>query len=321
MSSQEKNLNSQKKHLLNQNNENIINSSQNNNDDEKSDNNQLIRPVPITAKLIKKPRSDLTTIANSSINLQNINQDPNIPIIYPQVQLYGIPQSSLEDNNQYGYFSSKSFEFTPKSENIDYSFQKDNKPCCSCTKTKCIKKYCECFANNRLCKDCLCHDCMNNFNYMNKDNNNIKYISENDTINCTCTKSNCNKKYCECFKAGKKCNDKCRCLNCMNSSSPSHISNIINNDNNKKNKNKKYDNSNNTNNSIKNTNNISLDEIKSISAKSSLSENSNNSFKIQRISVFINKNQTLINVEKCSKEDMKLLSKKRKFNRNNLNKK
>ena len=103
MSSDEKNLNTQKNHELKQFNENIINSSQNNNEDENTVNNLLIKPIPITAKLIKKQKSDLTTIANSSINLQNINQDPNIPIIYPQVQLYGIPQSSLEDNNQYVY--------------------------------------------------------------------------------------------------------------------------------------------------------------------------------------------------------------------------
>ena len=39
---------------------------------------------------------------------------------------------------------------------------------------------------------------------------------------------------------------------------------------------------------------------------------SDNSFKIQRVSVYINKNQTYINVEKCSKADMKLLGKKKK---------
>ena len=108
----------------------------------------------------------------------------------------------------------------------------------------------------------------------------------------------------------------------MNTSSPSPspILNIVNNDKNKKVKNNKLEISNNTNINIKNTNNnISLDEIKSVSAKSSLSGNSSNSFKIQRISVFINKTQTLINVEKYGKEDMKLLSKKRKSN--NLNKK
>jgi len=39
---------------------------------------------------------------------------------------------------------------------------------------------------------------------------------DNYKITCTCTKSNFSKKYCECFKIGKKCNKKCRCINCMN---------------------------------------------------------------------------------------------------------
>jgi hypothetical protein len=33
---------------------------------------------------------------------------------------------------------------------------------------------------------------------------------------CNCTKSNCKKKYCECFKSGKYCDDKCRCVSCEN---------------------------------------------------------------------------------------------------------
>jgi hypothetical protein len=94
-----------------------------------------------------------------------------------------------------------------------------------------------------------------------------------------------------------------------------NTSNIFNNsENNDNNSNKK-----NKSNDEEVNNNIS--EIKSISRKSSLSDSSNNHFKIQRISVFINKNQTLINVEKFSKEDMNLLSKKRRnCNRHKSNK-
>ena len=33
---------------------------------------------------------------------------------------------------------------------------------------------------------------------------------------CNCTKSNCMKKYCECFKRGYACNSMCRCLDCKN---------------------------------------------------------------------------------------------------------
>ena len=44
---------------------------------------------------------------------------------------------------------------------------------------------------------------------------NIKNIP-NETVICTCTKSGCNKNYCECFKNGEKCTSYCRCVNCEN---------------------------------------------------------------------------------------------------------
>ena len=82
---------------------------------------------------------------------------------------------------------------------------------CTCSKTKCLKKYCECLANNQYCFNCNCVDCHNLPEYQQE-----KYKQETEEITCTCTKSNCNKKYCECYKTGKKCNDNCRCINCLN---------------------------------------------------------------------------------------------------------
>ena len=222
--------------------------------------------------------------------------------------------SSLIENKKTNFFKSKKINLFEKKENCE-------KFCCNCTKTKCIKKYCECFANNRYCKDCNCIDCLNKPIYSSNNNNSSKDFSENEEIFCTCTKSNCNKKYCECYKSNKKCNDKCRCSNCLNSSYP--IFNIKNKDTNSKENNSKENISdndiNNSNELISNKPNIELDENKSNSRKSSLngegSENSEESYQIQRISVFISQYQTLVNVEKFTKEDMKLLSKKRVNNK------
>lgn len=33
--------------------------------------------------------------------------------------------------------------------------------CCNCAKSRCLKLYCECFANGQLCKGCNCQECLN----------------------------------------------------------------------------------------------------------------------------------------------------------------
>ena len=176
---------------------------------------------------------------------------------------------------------------------------------CTCKKTKCIKKYCECFSSGNLCYNCKCENCENKPYYI-ENKNNIKKEEENIELDedeneekkliiCTCSKSGCNKNYCECFKAKVKCNNKCRCIKCSNKqdekkelevpkiimrskSSPINISN----------------NNNVVNNVEYNNTNIA------------------DNFTVHRISVVINKVQTLINIEKLDSFDSyKFLNKKR----------
>ena len=98
---------------------------------------------------------------------------------------------------------------------------------CTCSKTGCMKKYCACFANGVPCDGCDCKNCENLGNEIEKK---IYPIIENNHINkgqrviCNCTKSNCMKKYCECYKQGFNCNSLCRCVECKNK-------NIIKNNN------------------------------------------------------------------------------------------
>ena len=94
---------------------------------------------------------------------------------------------------------------------------------CNCQKTSCNKHYCQCFREGRFCFNCNCTDCQNQKPENCSSNKHpMKLEEENNDkktilISCTCTKSGCNKNYCECFKNKTKCHSLCRCRNCENS--------------------------------------------------------------------------------------------------------
>ena len=231
-----------------------------------------------------------------------------------------LKNNNNENNYKFNVFQAKKVELTLYKGND--SFDLTDKSCCYCTKTRCIKKYCECYSNNRYCNNCHCSNCLNRS--INLGNEIPKEIIENIQIFCTCTKSNCNKKYCECYKSNQKCTEKCRCINCKNGSQ--YPSFNVNNTNdikcteliiNDSSVNKNLTNDVNKGcNLYENKTEKNLEEEKgkssnkkSNSRKSSL--DSDNSFQIQRVSVYINKYQTIIDVEKFTKE-MMIISKKRK---------
>ena len=90
---------------------------------------------------------------------------------------------------------------------------------CSCSKTQCNRKYCECYNSGNYCVDCNCKNCNNKppvNSYTNKHPSDEQSKMKKEKIICTCTKSGCNKNYCECFKIGQKCSILCRCIGCEN---------------------------------------------------------------------------------------------------------
>ena len=104
---------------------------------------------------------------------------------------------------------------------------------CSCSKTQCNRKYCECYNSGNYCVDCNCKNCNNKppINaYTNKHPSGELSKNKKSKIICTCTKSGCNKNYCECFKSGQKCSSLCRCISCENNEEIANNNNK-NNDN------------------------------------------------------------------------------------------
>ena len=71
---------------------------------------------------------------------------------------------------------------------------------CNCTKTGCNKFYCQCFNRGRYCHVCNCINCNNKKpDYISSNKRPKESEEKNKTIliSCTCTKSGCNKNYCE----------------------------------------------------------------------------------------------------------------------------
>ncbi|CAL9090038.1 unnamed protein product [Musa acuminata var. zebrina] len=119
---------------------------------------------------------------------------------------------------------------------------------CNCKKSKCLKLYCECFAAGVYCSEpCSCQGCFNKPIHEDtvlatrkqiesrnplafapkvirtseagvemRDDANKTPASTRHKRGCNCKKSNCLKKYCECYQFGVGCSISCRCEGCKN---------------------------------------------------------------------------------------------------------
>ena len=115
-------------------------------------------------------------------------------------------------------------------ENQNNTFQNNkNEIGCNCKNSFCLKRYCECFTRMKYCNSlCQCKNCFNTNLHEKERNEAIKnYISKSpisfkkinidmNNLSCFCKKSNCLKKYCECYQMGMKCSLNCKCIDCKN---------------------------------------------------------------------------------------------------------
>lgn len=133
--------------------------------------------------------------------------------------------------------------FCPQPPNVDTAGQHKNsirsdklKKPCHCTKSQCLKLYCDCFANGEICSGCSCVNCFNNTEHMTERNNAIKTClgrnpeafrsKMNSSVRgdvrgihsrgCHCKSSGCLKNYCECYKTRSLCSFVCKCVGCNN---------------------------------------------------------------------------------------------------------
>ena len=128
------------------------------------------------------------------------------------------PLSSLSPLSPFAllYFRNLSsysgFSMLAEAETKKANEVKNIKTVCGCSKTKCLKLYCDCFAEGKFCEDCdivMIKTKGKNPGAFRDD------ISDNYKI-CHCSKSFCLKKYCECYQNGRSCNSNCKCKQCKN---------------------------------------------------------------------------------------------------------
>ena len=145
---------------------------------------------------------------NKEIDINNKINQTQMPINIPNIINNDINMPKTNNNINSNTNSGTKF-FT----NHNYGYK------CSCSKTQCNRKYCECYNSGNYCVDCNCKNCNNKppiNSYTNKHPTDEQTKSKKERIICTCTKSGCNKNYCECFKVGQKCSNLCRCIGCEN---------------------------------------------------------------------------------------------------------
>ena len=167
--------------------------------EEKKNNNKFFQ------KNIKNNYSNLYNLTNKNYDLKEKNLIPEKDInlnLNVKINLNNTTNNTNINNSKTKFFT-----------NHNYGYK------CSCSKTQCNRKYCECFNSGNYCIDCNCKNCNNKppiNSYTNKHPSDNSSKNKKEKIICTCTKSGCNKNYCECFKSGQKCSELCRCISCEN---------------------------------------------------------------------------------------------------------
>ncbi|XP_029019957.1 spexin prohormone 2 isoform X2 [Betta splendens] len=151
----------------------------------------------------------------------DVSRSPN-QIVIPQYQQTAHPMS--ESSNQKASIYSK-LSLEGAAETVYES--KSNK-FCHCSRSQCLKLYCECFASGVMCSNCHCSNCHNNLEHEVNRQRAIKSRLARDPDafrpksgeasgwhkGCTCKRSSCLKNYCECYEANTMCSSRCKCVGC-----------------------------------------------------------------------------------------------------------
>ncbi|KAI5711843.1 hypothetical protein M8J75_003494 [Diaphorina citri] len=208
----------------------------------------ILVPASYLADMDLKLKPDNVISAGSTVTPSS--QSGDIPVIQA-VKLKTLPESAPtatptpSDNIDFDDASVKSEDTsaTPYeakanqagARTLEPNGIRPRKPC-NCTKSMCLKLYCDCFANGEFCYQCNCNSCFNNIEHEDDRHHAIRQCLERNpnafrpkigkclvgegerrhTKGCNCKRSGCLKNYCECYEAKIPCSNNCKCVSCRN---------------------------------------------------------------------------------------------------------
>ncbi|XP_063856481.1 protein lin-54 homolog isoform X3 [Scylla paramamosain] len=117
------------------------------------------------------PQTNLTLPASALPPGVLSNTQPGSVVMIPahymsQLQSNTTSNSTIQASNQIppGTIIPHTTKPQPSRTIIDANGIRPRKPC-NCTKSQCLKLYCDCFANGEFCNNCNCANCFNNLNH------------------------------------------------------------------------------------------------------------------------------------------------------------
>lgn len=192
-----------------------------------------IKPATATQGTAIAPKPLKTIVAKTPVTSSQVVMLPN----YVQTQINSKVPIPMRHTTVTKQISPESITMTPE-VNLESNGIRPRKPC-NCTKSQCLKLYCDCFANGEFCYMCNCMNCFNNLENEDHRQRAIKTCLERNphafrpkigkakdvagdssvrkhTKGCNCKRSGCLKNYCECYEAKIACSNNCKCMGCRN---------------------------------------------------------------------------------------------------------
>ncbi|XP_025831852.1 protein lin-54 homolog isoform X2 [Agrilus planipennis] len=206
-----------------------------------------VKNIGATANIAPKTAKVVTASAIRSSDIGSVSNPPTQLLMFPTSYIRASANSkvpipakpTLPKNTSSVISDSAASGASPiETNSLESNGMRPRKPC-NCTKSQCLKLYCDCFANGEFCYMCNCMNCFNNLENEEHRQLAIKSCLERNpnafrpkigkskdtgtdtqvrkhTKGCNCKRSGCLKNYCECYEAKIACSSNCKCFGCRN---------------------------------------------------------------------------------------------------------